>query len=108
MQHYTKHQNQVDKLQGERQIFNHEKEIFYNLNLMFNGGKLYSMFNAADEKINEMNNKISMNNITLPTAAVSYSTGSLYINNLKSISQKGSIELRMSDIPNSSHSKQSK
>jgi hypothetical protein len=104
MQHYTRHLNEVNKIGSDRQLLGHEKEIFYNLNLMINGAKLVNP--APDDKIidNVGNNKISLGNITLPTtAAVSCSTNSLYINGLKSMSQKGSLELRkevMSDISN--------
>jgi hypothetical protein len=103
-QHYNKHLNQVNKLQNEKVIFNHEKEVFFNLNMMINGSRIFNSFNQTDEKITDLNNNISINNLTLPTAAISYSTTSLNLQNLKSI--KGSLELRkevMSEIPRQSN-----
>jgi hypothetical protein len=100
LKHYNKHLNQVNKLQNEKIIFNHDKEIFYNLNMMINGG---IMFNNEDKP--DHGGNISLNNLTLPTTAVSYSTNSINMNNIKSI--KSSIELRkevMSEIPRG-HSK---
>lgn len=83
-QNFSKLQANLNKFQQEKELFNFEKKFVLNLNLMLGVGKNLSNLNFPEEKINEVNQKLSINNLTLPNTTgltnITNSSGSLKIN----------------------------
>jgi hypothetical protein len=80
----TKHQNEVNKFNCEKEIFDFQKQLFFNLNLMINNNKIINLSNDKASKCSIANNITS-------TAPVS-NNSSVNIINIKS--QKGSMEMK--------------
>jgi hypothetical protein len=80
----TKHQNEVNKLNCEKHIFDFQKQLFLNLNIMVNSNKIINFSNDKVSKPHIANNIIS-------TAPVS-NNSSINIINIKS--QKGSMDMK--------------
>ncbi len=91
----TKHQNEVNKLNCERDIFDYQKQLFFNLNIMINSNKIISMPSDKASKGSIFNNITS-------TAPVS-NNSSVNIVNIKS--QKGSMEMKKDLFLDPFHSK---
>lgn len=91
MQQYAKFHVHNDKLNKEREVLAFENSLSQKLNFMIYSGKQMNAFSRTSEKIAELNHKISINNITLPTTTcVSNSCGS--INGFKFNSNKTSVD----------------
>jgi hypothetical protein len=83
--------NDVSKLNAEREILNHDKDVFLKVNFMLNSNIMLNNFNQSDEKVKDINKKVSINtqgNVTLPTGLTnslvnnsSTATGSYVISN---------------------------
>jgi hypothetical protein len=86
-QNYSKLQTDLNKFIQEKELFNFEKKLVMNLNLMLHSGKNLSNMNFPEEKISEVNHKLSINNLTLPNTTgitnVTNSSGSLKGNLIK-------------------------
>jgi hypothetical protein len=73
---FLKFEVEKNKFNNEKQIFDHQKNLFYSLNFVLNSGQILNNLNCSDQKIDQGNNKLSINNIT-PQTDVTNSPGSL-------------------------------
>ncbi len=80
-QNFSKLQTDLNKFHEEKELFNFEKKLIMNLNLMLYSGRNLSNMNFPEEKISEVNHKLSINNLTLPNTTgltnMTNSSGSL-------------------------------
>ncbi len=69
-QNYTKYKTDQERLNKEKEIFNYQKDMYFQLNYFLSTGKTINNVNINEDKVNEINNKLQINNLALPVPSV--------------------------------------
>lgn len=89
-QNYTKFKTELEKFNKEKEIFNYQKDQYFQLNYLLSTGKTITNSNYNEDKINEINNKLQINNLALPVPSVGTNTNNN--KNLKFIKKEILVE----------------